>query len=125
LVDRGNCHFVTKVRNVEKAGGSLAVIIDDSGTMDIKKIIMSDDGTGTGIRIPAMIISKQDGQKLKSFLLQSNDDLARQASLSAEFIFENIENEVKWQFFYTSANDKALDFIRNFKDDVDKLDKTV
>lgn len=61
LVDRGNCHFVTKVRNVEKAGGSLAVIIDDSGTTDIKSIIMSDDGTGTGIRIPAMLISKKDG----------------------------------------------------------------
>ena len=29
LVDRGECTFVTKVRNIEKAGGSLAVIIDD------------------------------------------------------------------------------------------------
>jgi hypothetical protein len=116
---------VTKVRNVEKAGGALAVIIDDSNTNDIKKIIMSDDGTGTGIRIPAMLISKQDGQKLKNFLVQSSSDLARQASLSAEFIFENIENEVNWQFFYTSANDKALDFVRNFKEDVTKLDKTV
>lgn len=46
---------------MEKAGGSLAVIIDDSGTTDIKQIIMSDDGTGTGIRIPAMMISKKDG----------------------------------------------------------------
>lgn len=68
LVDRGNCHFVTKVRNVEKAGGSLAVIIDDSGTTDIRQIVMSDDGTGTGIRIPAMLISRNDGQKLKQFL---------------------------------------------------------
>ena len=125
LVDRGNCHFVTKVRNVEKAGGSLAVIIDDSGTNHVNKIIMSDDGTGTGIRIPAMIISKEDGKKLKSFLLQANPDLSRQASLSAEFVFENIENEVKWQFFYTSANDKALDFVRNFKENVDKLATTV
>jgi hypothetical protein len=57
------------VRNVEKAGGSLAVIIDDSGTMDVKQIVMSDDGTGTGIRIPAMLISKKDGKILKDFLL--------------------------------------------------------
>jgi hypothetical protein len=56
------------VRNVEKAGGSLAVIIDDSGKNDIKNIIMSDDGTGTGIRIPAMLISKEDGEILKNFL---------------------------------------------------------
>lgn len=28
LIDRGNCSFVTKVRNVEKAGGSVALIGD-------------------------------------------------------------------------------------------------
>jgi len=66
-VDRGDCSFVTKVRNIEKAGGSLAVIIDDSNN-DIRDIIMSDDGTGAGIRIPSMLISKKDGEKLKRFL---------------------------------------------------------
>jgi hypothetical protein len=29
---------------------------------------------------------------------------------------------VKWQFWYTSANDKALDFIKNFREDVVSLD---
>lgn len=62
-----------KVRNIEKAGGSLAVIIDDdSSNIDIKNIVMSDDGTGTGIRIPSMLISKRDGQILKDFLLKSS-----------------------------------------------------
>ena len=61
LVDRGHCTFVTKVRNIEKAGGSLAVIIDDHEYDDVTKVIMSDDGTGTGIRIPAMLISKHAG----------------------------------------------------------------
>jgi len=60
LVDRGHCTFVTKVRNIERAGGSLAVIIDDTN-VDIKSVIMSDDGTGTGIRIPSMIIGKKEG----------------------------------------------------------------
>ena len=55
------------MRNIEKAGGSLAVIIDDTQE-DIAKVIMSDDGTGSGIRIPAMIIGKKDGQILKDFL---------------------------------------------------------
>lgn len=31
---------------------------------------MSDDGTGTGIRIPAMLIGKKDGKILKDFLLK-------------------------------------------------------
>lgn len=75
LVDRGNCSFVTKVRNIEKAGGSLAVIIDDSDT-DIRDIIMSDDGTGAGIRIPSMLISKKDGKILKDFLKTATPELA-------------------------------------------------
>lgn len=58
---------MTKVRNIERAGGSLAVIIDDT-TADINNVVMSDDGTGTGILIPAMIISKKDGERLKEYL---------------------------------------------------------
>jgi len=69
LVDRGGCSFVTKVRNIEKAGGSLAVIIDDKVNENAKNVIMSDDGTGAGIRIPSMIIGYEDGKKLKDFLL--------------------------------------------------------
>ena len=88
LVDRGKCTFVTKVRNVERAGGSLAVIIDDSFE-DVHKVIMSDDGTGTGIRIPAMLIGKKEGQILKDFLTKSSPEVAAKASLSAEFIFKN------------------------------------
>ena len=44
------------MRNVERAGGSLAIIIDDR-TENISDTIMSDDGTGTGIRIPSLLIS--------------------------------------------------------------------
>jgi len=66
---------VTKVRNIEKAGGSLAVIIDDENE-DVKHVIMSDDGTGTGIRIPAMIIGKKDGQILKDFLTKEKEELS-------------------------------------------------
>ena len=120
LVDRGHCTFVTKVRNIEKAGGSLAVIIDDTQE-DIKKVIMSDDGTGTGIRIPAMLIGRKDGQILKDFLTKQPADVAAQAALAAEFIIKNHENKVDWMIWYTSASDKALDFIKNFKDTEDKL----
>lgn len=125
LVDRGQCTFVQKVRNIERAGGSLAVIIDDTSATDVKNIIMSDDGTGTGIRIPAMLISKRDGQILKDFLKKQDPEVAKQAALAAEFIFENQNNEVKWEFWYTSANDKALDFIRNFGESMELLEKTV
>lgn len=103
------------MRNIERAGGSLAVIIDDSFE-DVSKVIMSDDGTGTGIRIPAMLIGRKEGQILKDFLTKQPAEIAAKASLSAEFVFKNQENKVKWEVWYTSTNDKALDFIRNFRD---------
>lgn len=78
------------------------------------KVIMSDDGTGTGIRIPAMLIGKKEGQILKDFLTKATPELAYKASLSAEFVFKNQDNKVNWELWYTSTNDKALDFVKNF-----------
>jgi len=79
-VDRGNCSFVTKVRNAERAGASLVVVVDDREE-NITNVIMGDDGTGTGIRIPSMLIGKDSGKILKDFTVAS--DTA--ATLSAEF----------------------------------------
>lgn len=33
----------------------------------------------------------------------------------------NPDNTVEWQLFYTSSNDKALDFIKNFEEDMIKF----
>ena len=104
---------------MEKAGASLAVIIDNKSNEDVKNVIMSDDGTGTGIRIPAMLISRKDGDKLVEFL-KNQESLSRKASLSAEFVMENPENKVTWSLWYTSQSDKSLDFLRNFKENNDK-----
>ena len=63
VVERGECSFVTKVRNAERAGASLLVVADHQEE-EVKNVIMGDDGTGTGIRIPSMLISKKDGEIL-------------------------------------------------------------
>ena len=60
LADRGSCTFVTKVRNMEDAGAAVGIVIDNSDE-DIDRVIMSDDGSGAGIEIPSMLISKKDG----------------------------------------------------------------
>ena len=68
VATRGNCSFVTKVRNMEDLGIAVGIVIDDNGVEDVNDIVMSDDGTGAGIRIPSMLISKSDGAKLIDFL---------------------------------------------------------
>eukprot|EP00352_Strombidinopsis_acuminata_P003541 CAMPEP_0176384634 /NCGR_PEP_ID=MMETSP0126-20121128/34488_1 /TAXON_ID=141414 ORGANISM="Strombidinopsis acuminatum, Strain SPMC142" /NCGR_SAMPLE_ID=MMETSP0126 /ASSEMBLY_ACC=CAM_ASM_000229 /LENGTH=88 /DNA_ID=CAMNT_0017750475 /DNA_START=185 /DNA_END=451 /DNA_ORIENTATION=- len=56
IAKRGDCSFVQKIRNMEKIGVSVGIIIDNTNEK-IENVVMSDDGTGQGIRIPSMIIS--------------------------------------------------------------------
>ena len=47
----------------------------DNKNENITKIIMSDDGTGAGIRIPSMLIGNYQGQILKKYMLNSKEDI--------------------------------------------------
>ena len=55
LLERGKCTFVTKVRNVEKAGANIALIGDNKEEQS-EVYIMSDDGSGHSINIPSFFI---------------------------------------------------------------------
>ena len=73
LAERGgHCSFATKVRNVEDAGASLAIIIDNKEE-DIDMVNMVDDGSGAGIRIPSMLISKRDGQRILDYITKEQE----------------------------------------------------
>ena len=97
------------MRNAERAGASLVVVVDDRDE-DIKNVIMGDDGTGMGIRIPSMLIVKDSGKILKDFALRSDN----KATLSAEFTIKNEKNYSEMEFWYSSNNVLALDFIKEF-----------
>jgi hypothetical protein len=73
LVYRGSCTFVQKTRNILNARGALAVIIDNKPREDVSNVIMSDDSTGMGISIPAMLISNEDGEKLVKYLENASE----------------------------------------------------
>ena len=84
-------------------------MIDDREE-NITNVIMGDDGTGTGIRIPAMLIGKESGKILKDFAVKSDSA----ATLSAEFILANPHNYSEVELWYSSNNVLALDFIKEF-----------
>lgn len=71
---------------------------------------MGDDGTGTGIRIPAMLIGKESGKILKDFAVTSDS----KSTLSAEFTLANPQNYSEMELWYSSNNVLALDFIKEF-----------
>jgi hypothetical protein len=51
------------VRNIETLGASVAIIFEDRDE-SLEELVMSDDGTGGGIKIPSILIGKKDGKKL-------------------------------------------------------------
>ena len=108
VVERGTCSFVTKVRNAERAGASLLVVADHQ-VEDVKNIIMGDDGTGTGIRIPSMLIGKEHGSILIEEAKKNNT-----VTLSAEFVIKHPDNTVEMELWYSSSNTLAMDFIKEF-----------
>lgn len=106
IAKRGGCTFVNKVRNAERAGASLLVVID-SRVENVTNVIMGDDGTGTGIRIPAMLIGKTDGEMLVEFAKTKKG-----ATLSAEFAVKEKKPYADIEIWYSSNNQRALDFIK-------------
>lgn len=85
---------------------------------------MSDDGTGGGIRIPSMLIGKNDGQVLVDWLTRATPEEIEQIVIMCEFIMP--ENDiVKYDFWFTSSSDRALNFLEDFSTMHQKLDNLV
>lgn len=64
LIDRGNCDFITKVKNAQNAGAVAAIVVDN--VPGEYPIIMG--GTDNTITIPAVMVSYETGDTLKQLL---------------------------------------------------------
>lgn len=108
MVDRGNCSFVTKVRNVQEAGGHLALIVNNDPTERIEDIFMADDGRGRDLVIPGVMITYQEGEILKDYYKKNKDnqEVLDSIRLEIDFEMENRTNIVKLDFFVDSGNKK-------------------
>jgi len=113
IVRRGECSFVQKVRNMENIGIAVAIIIDNRPEM-IDEILMSDDGTGGGIRIPSMLIGQNDGDKLINWIKDASPDQRNSLVLMSEFIMP-VHDNVDVDFWFTSSSDRAIDFLEDFQ----------
>lgn len=107
---------------MEEAGVAVGIVIDETDE-DIDSIVMSDDGTGAGIRIPSMLISKVDGQKILDFFSTATQAELEQVSILADFTSSKHgeDNKVDYDVWYSSNNDLALDFLQDFM----KIDKAL
>ncbi len=67
LLDRGNCTFTTKVKNAQEAGAIAAIVINN-----LNGAPFSMTGSDASITIPAVMLSKADGDVFKNELSKSN-----------------------------------------------------
>ena len=120
MLDRGKCHFVEKARNVQNAGGKVALIIN-SDDVNVEQIIMSDDGTASDIMIPLVLISKKDGEVLKDYYRKNkNNPIAlKSIILDVDFQIEHSSNTAKVEIFMNSYSEevyKLMSDLKKFKD---------
>lgn len=68
LIDRGTCAVVDKIRNAQRAGAKAAVLINNVAN----QAPFAFPGDTTGIRIPAIMVSQADGNRIKAALQAGN-----------------------------------------------------
>ncbi|RPD49749.1 T9SS C-terminal target domain-containing protein [Hymenobacter sediminis] len=66
LVDRGDCTFAIKVQQAQAAGARMVVIVNNNATQGAVSFGAAADTVG--IRIPGVMVSTADGNKLKAAL---------------------------------------------------------
>ena len=72
FVDRGNCHFVKKVENLQRIGARIAVVVDNKD--EFQSVVMANDGNGNKVLIPSFFISMKDGEIIKNYLIANPED---------------------------------------------------
>jgi PA domain len=124
MVDRGNCTFVQKVRNAQRAGAAAVLIADNTClcaapecVMNPTQVacqtlqpIMADDGTGANITIPSLLIMKQDADAIRKEIQDKNQPVRVEMSFRIPTPSANVEYDL-----WTTASDDASDaFVKTF-----------
>ena len=122
----GECSIIDKVKNIEKSGGHLAIIINDRDDEEIGGIFVNNDGVGDDISIPAVLISSSDGKKLVDYYIthsSSHEDI-KEIKLEVKFENEKKDNTVKYDIWYSPDQDNAYEFLNEFKNIQETLGDT-
>ena len=99
---------------MENIGVAVGIVIDNTAE-NVTQVLMSDDGTGGGMRIPSMLIGSQDGKKLLDWMKEATEEEKSQLAVMCEFVMPyNEDDSVAFDFWLTSSNDRALDFLEDF-----------
>ena len=121
IVKRGEWSFVQKVRNAEHGGSKMVIVVDEQNNENVKFLTMVNDGTGNGLIVPSILVNKDPGNKLIDFIKSNDSNITNSIKMIMTFDVNHDSNNVKYDILFSSYQDRALDFIADFKEYKDKL----
>jgi PA domain len=123
MVDRGECTFVQKVRNAQRAGAAAVLIADttcicgaqdcqmniDQILCEAQEPIMADDGSGSDVSIPSFLVFKQDADKIKKELMNN-----QQVRAEMSFSVPAPDSHVEYDLWTTPSDVISKQFLQSF-----------
>ena len=116
LVERGNCHFVTKVKNIEKAGAFVALVGDNKQEAS-ETMVMQDDGTGHQINIPSFLIRYTAFEEIKA-TYEDGQKIIFRFSIDHP---NDKDGKVDVDLWYSSVYDLSPTFLASLSDELPQL----
>lgn len=81
VIQRGGCTFVKKTSIAQRLGADAVIVVDLEGSPWSRKemltVIMADDGYGTTVNIPSVMVTKEDGKLLLDTLKAGTEVFAQ------------------------------------------------
>jgi len=116
MVKKGLCSYTQKVRNIEEAGGHVAIIVNDKDEK-VEEMFLADDGHEGDISIPAILISRSDGDKIINYYLyhKDNKEEINKIKLEIKFDIENKSNKANYDIWYTPDIENVYTFLKDFQ----------
>lgn len=120
LLDRGDCHFVEKVRQAQHAGARAVLIADNkclctdveclksTGDDYCETVLpyMADDESGGDISIPSMLIRKSDGDAIKKEIAHSKG--VSNVMVKFDWGIPSPDGRVEWTLWQSAWDDQSL-----------------
>lgn len=119
LIDRGDCNFVEKVYQAQQARAAGVVVVDNQQAGEGWLPIMADDGTGERVQIPSIIISQDDGSRIKQYM---TDNPSKRIQVEISWGLPRPDGRVEWELWMPpNPNTTTRKFIQDFEEVMEVL----
>ncbi|DAZ98183.1 TPA: hypothetical protein N0F65_005315 [Lagenidium giganteum] len=128
LLDRGECHFVEKVRQAQHAGARAVLIADNkclctdtdclksTGDDFCETVLpyMADDESGGDISIPSMLIRKSDADDIKKVIAHSSG--VSNVMVKFDWGIPSPDGRVEWTLWQSAWDDQTVATLQELED---------